>query len=124
MIRDRIVVGMKKVKLSERLQLDENLTLNRAAQMVRQTEQVKQQQKELRGGLQDSSIEAIQRRYLRTKQLHKLQKHLPSLPQHQDLKRMFAQDVGISGKGPPLGRFFCTASEAICYKCNKGNKNV
>ena len=77
MIRDRIVVGIKKVKLSERQQLDENLTLNRAAQMVRQTEQVKQQQEELRGGLQDSSIEAIQRRYLRTKQLHKLQKHLP-----------------------------------------------
>ena len=64
MIRDRIIIGIKKVKLSERLQLDGNLTLNRAAQMVRETEQVKQQQKELRGGLQDSSIEAIQRRYV------------------------------------------------------------
>lgn len=26
---------------------------------------------------------------------------------------------GISGKGPPLGRFHCAVSETICYKCKK-----
>ena len=45
MIRDRIVVGIKDVKLSESMQLDESLTLDRAATMVRPTEQVKEQQK-------------------------------------------------------------------------------
>ena len=63
MIRDRIIVGIKVVKLSERMQLDESLTLERVATMIRQTEQVRKQQKELRGGLHDSTIKAIQGRH-------------------------------------------------------------
>ena len=43
MIRDRIVVGLRDAKLSENLQLDPDLTLEKAVTKVRQAEAVKQQ---------------------------------------------------------------------------------
>ena len=48
MIRDRIVVGIKDTVLSERMQLDDDLTLEKASKMVRQSEQVKQEQRNIR----------------------------------------------------------------------------
>ena len=50
MIRDRLVVGIKDSKLSENLQLDGELTLEKAIAQARQKETVKQQQTLLRGG--------------------------------------------------------------------------
>ena len=47
MMRDRIVVGIKDKSLSEKLQLDSELTLERAVNQVRNAELVKLQQKEL-----------------------------------------------------------------------------
>ena len=44
MIRDRIVVGLRDARLSEKLQLDPELTLEKAVIQVRQAEAVKQQQ--------------------------------------------------------------------------------
>ena len=44
MIRDRIVVGITNPGLSEKLQLDADLTLGKAVIQVRQAETVKQQQ--------------------------------------------------------------------------------
>ena len=49
MIRDRIVVGIRDSTLSEKLQLDAELTLTTAVAKVRQAEQVKKQQPLLRG---------------------------------------------------------------------------
>ncbi|UYV61897.1 hypothetical protein LAZ67_1007006 [Cordylochernes scorpioides] len=48
MIRDRIVVGVRDKNLSERLQLDESLTLEKAVKTVRQFEAVQKQQDDLR----------------------------------------------------------------------------
>ncbi|UYV66922.1 hypothetical protein LAZ67_4003347 [Cordylochernes scorpioides] len=48
MIRDRLVVGVKNLNLSEKLQLESELTLEKAIQIVRQSESVKNQQKEIR----------------------------------------------------------------------------
>jgi hypothetical protein len=48
LIRDRIVVGLCDQQLSEKLQLDQELTLERAVNLARQSETVKQQQKFLR----------------------------------------------------------------------------
>ena len=47
MIRDRIVVGLQDVSLSEKLQLDPDLTLEKAVTAARQKEAVKQQQSTL-----------------------------------------------------------------------------
>lgn len=48
LIRDRLVVGLNDIRLSERMQLDKDLTLEKAIDMARQTEAVKQQQSNLR----------------------------------------------------------------------------
>ena len=44
MIRDRIVVGIRDARLSERLQMDAELTLQKCLDQVRQSKQVKKQQ--------------------------------------------------------------------------------
>ena len=49
MVRDRIVVGIRDSSLSEKLQLDAELTLSTAVAKVRQAEEVKKQQPLLRG---------------------------------------------------------------------------
>ena len=61
MIRDRIVVGLKDANLSKKLQLDSELTLKRAQDIVRETEAVKKQQTELRSNndAKSSDIDAI-----------------------------------------------------------------
>lgn len=49
MVRDRIVVGLQNAKLSEKLQLDPALTLEKAVNEARQSEAVKKQQAVVRG---------------------------------------------------------------------------
>ena len=43
MIRDRLVVGLRNDKLSEKLQMNSGLTLEQAVQQARQSENVKKQ---------------------------------------------------------------------------------
>ena len=49
MLRDRLVVGIKDTALSERLQLDAHLTLEKAKTAIRQKEAVREQRPHLRG---------------------------------------------------------------------------
>jgi hypothetical protein len=49
LIRDRIVVGLRNKKLSEKLQLDPTLTLAKATEQARQSEEVKKQQSVIHG---------------------------------------------------------------------------
>ena len=51
LIRDRLVVGLRDTSLAERMQLDKDLTLEKAVNMARQSEVIKRQQTDLRGGL-------------------------------------------------------------------------
>ena len=44
MIRDRLVVGIQNFKLSENLQMDPNLTLEKAKKLIRQSEAVQEHQ--------------------------------------------------------------------------------
>ena len=48
LIRDRLVVGIRDSKLSENLQLDESLTLEKAIEKITQAERVKSQNTEIR----------------------------------------------------------------------------
>ena len=61
MIRDRIVVGLKDGNVSQRLQLDPDLTLKKAQDIVRETDAVKRQQSELRSksDLRNNDIDSI-----------------------------------------------------------------
>ena len=67
MIRDRIVVGLRDARLSEKLQLDAELSLDKAVAQVRQAEAVKQQQSLVRGAEEnrrqpDTHVGAVLRR--------------------------------------------------------------
>ncbi|KAL5016990.1 hypothetical protein ScPMuIL_006579 [Solemya velum] len=59
MIRDRIVVGIRDSKMSEKLQLDPNLTLEKAVAQVRQREAVQKQQSVVRDESGTTSVDAI-----------------------------------------------------------------
>ena len=52
MLRDRLVVGIRDVALSERLQMDSELTLEKAMKMVRQKEAVHEHNSQLQGKLE------------------------------------------------------------------------
>ena len=56
MIRDRLVVGIRDHALSERLQLDADLTLEKAKKSVRQREAVQEQQLVLKGASEPSNV--------------------------------------------------------------------
>ena len=58
MIRDRLVVGIKDSALSESLQIDADLTLEKAKKRIRQREAVQEQQQLLKGGT-SSTLEEI-----------------------------------------------------------------
>ena len=55
MIRDRIVVGLNDLALSEKLQMDSELTLSKATEAAREREAIKQQQKILRKNFQEET---------------------------------------------------------------------
>ena len=48
LIRDRIVVGLADARLSERMQMEKDLNLEKAMNMARQSEEIKKQQNTLR----------------------------------------------------------------------------
>ena len=54
LIRDRIVMGLRYSALSEKLQADADLTLDKAVTAARQAEKIKQEQTLLRSDFQDS----------------------------------------------------------------------
>ena len=57
LIRDRIVVGLADLKLSERMQMEDKLTLQKAMDMARQSEEVKRQQTALRSEASSSVMQ-------------------------------------------------------------------
>lgn len=57
MIRDRIVVGIRNSALSLKLQMDAELTLEKAVRAARETEAVKKQQPLLRSDFQEVKAE-------------------------------------------------------------------
>ena len=60
MIRDRIVVGISDAKLSEKLQLNRELTLEKAVTQVRQQELIREQQSTLRGSGREGTVKTQQ----------------------------------------------------------------
>lgn len=56
LLRDRIVVGIRDTALSERLQLDPDLTLDKVKREVRQKEAVKQHSRQLQEGIRGDPI--------------------------------------------------------------------
>ena len=115
LIRDRIVVGIRDKALSEKLQLEHDLTLERAINFVRQKESVRKQQSVLRGEANQQvfvdSVKNQESRRRTGKQRGKAEDKKPrNRAQHDSTK---------CGRclGPPHPRKDCPASDSICHQC-------
>ena len=115
MIRDRLVVGIRDQALSERLQLNPDLTLEKAKTMIRQREAVHTQQQVLKEAescssfkREDRSVDIIKGQGIRTKSAGVL----PAKP-----KQAPKQCIKC-GKGQHPW-YTCPAKEAVCFKCKR-----
>lgn len=115
LIRDRIVVGIKDRKLSEKLQMDSELTLAKAIQ-VRKSENVKKQQTILHGatrGDSKSNVDAIKT----TKKGKNFQHTGKQRNQKSDAPS--EKECGRCGKGRKHAWKDCPANDVECRKCHK-----
>ena len=115
MLRDRIVVGIRDVGLSEPLQLDPDLTLVKAKKVVRQKEAVKEQQLQLGLGTKKDPIDFDE---VRRALMQKGAAWTPTMrgsqgtakPQNPQCKR-------CGHERHPAEK--CPAKNVTCYKCNR-----
>ena len=109
MIRDRLVVGILDLKLSERLQMDPNLTLEKAKMLIRQSEAVQEHQAILQEATGTPAVEQIRHKATR-RSSHPPPSRNPSLQQQTKCKR-------CGNKPHPLNK--CPAKESTCHKCKR-----
>lgn len=127
MIRDRIVVGIRNEALSERMQLDETLTLEKATKMVRESEAVKRQQPEIRN-TDKGDVDLVSRKPARQRpHVHSPSSNKAIKPQRpaQGMSNATKQThlkesvCTRCGKKHPIGRNLCPARLAKCFTCGK-----
>ena len=115
LIRDRIVLGLRNKRLSEQLQLDPNLTLEKAINLVRQSESVKKQQSILHGAKKSDAAKVdripkgksdFSKKRSDNKHKHKREEHNKSTPSQRCL-------------GTPHSKQKCPARDSKCNKCLK-----
>ena len=119
LIRDRIVVGLKDKKLSEKLQLNPKLTLEKAVTQARQSETVKQQQDILQGTQSDSPSANVDQ----------ISKNRGKGGKGKDQKDKPPKNSKLAGKTPetkctrflgtPHSKQECPAKDSKCNKCLK-----
>ena len=121
MIRDRIVVGLVDQKLSEKLQVDADLTLEKAINSVRQSESVKSQQPIVRG--QDKAGKPINVDRLHKskppKQKSTQNPHLRFHKKPASLSDSSKENCDRCGNSPAHKRTQCSAKTATCRNCEK-----
>ena len=101
MLRDRIVVGIRDVALSERLQLDAKLTLEEAKKKVRQREAVSEQGQQLRGdGSKQAPIVVEQVKGSSPSKKPHTRRHAS--------QRLLSAKGGASGTTAPAAKHNCT----------------
>ncbi|UYV62948.1 hypothetical protein LAZ67_2002587, partial [Cordylochernes scorpioides] len=114
LIRDRIVVGVRDKALSERMQLDSELTLEKAVKMVRQQEAVRQQQVDLQRPLTSQKVNQV-----------KFNSKKQSPKQQQQPSRKKEKSAKTRSRCPKCGGFThregqaCRAEGQKCNLCSK-----
>ncbi|XP_062523487.1 uncharacterized protein K02A2.6-like [Corticium candelabrum] len=123
LIRDRIVVGLRDASLSETLQLDSELTLEKAISKARQKETVKQQQVVIRKDDTHSTpavVEAIRGRRLVAQTRQRKTACVHKEKSSSSSGRPMARDSCTRcGQKPSHGRAACPAVTAKCHKCER-----
>lgn len=125
LIRDRLVVGLTDKRLSERMQLDPDLTLQRAINMARQSEEVKRQQSSLRGDSRGEASDAksvdrvhkISRKPVRTKLLQTDSRQAKTRGFREDGRK--GPTCQKCGGAPSHSKQDCPANEVKCHACGK-----
>ena len=124
MIKDRLVVGIRDSALSEKLQTDSTLTLERAKTSIRQREAVREQQKALKSEDKvtgDGSLDAFH---------SKQQGHPRSNRGRRNERRDHVRNTPKpEAKCSRCGReqhprFQCPARDAQCHYCNKRERSL
>ena len=115
MIRDRLVVGIRDLALSERLQLNPDLTLEKAKTMIRQREAVHTQQQVLKEAESGSSFkgENSSMDFLRGQGTKTKPAGVSSAKPKQTPKQCIK-----CGKGQHPW-YTCPAKESVCHKCKR-----
>ena len=116
MIRDRLVVGIRDSALSQRLQLDTGLMLEKAKTMVHQREAVGEQQQLLKGTgtAETHSLDELQRRNHRKQWKGSRPKRNYNYGKTQTQSKQcqrYERDQHHRDK--------CPAKEAMCHRCSK-----
>ena len=124
LIRDRIVVGLRNVSLSEKLQLDRDLTLETAITKARQAEEVRRQQSDLRGengsASKCSNVDAVHaKNYRKPKYPPKPQPQKQGKNTPHARPQAGSKACGRCGKMPSHGISECPAKDAVCHNCGK-----
>ena len=110
LIRDRLVVGLRDSKLSEKLQLNAELTLEKAVTQARQHESVKQQQPVVRGEMAVSAeMDFVKSKTTTDGKLNSQTKS----------KATAAKLTCTRCGGGNHPRENCPARQSECYKCGK-----
>ena len=127
LIRDRIVVGIRDISLSEKMQMEPRLDLEKVINYVRHSEAVKKQQVTLRGTPTsiDNTIDAVRkgkpqhsRGKARRQSDRPLNAQLSSTPKPNTAGRK-NNNCSRCGKSPLHPKQQCPAREAICHHCSK-----
>ena len=119
MIRDRLVVGILDTALSQKMQLDSKLDLDKAMKQCRQGEAVKEHQTILRGDGSKGNPIAVD-------DLRRSQRRAGAKKPHQQGRKPGGAKQGVNerlckrcgGKEHPKGGN-CPARDATCHKCNR-----
>ncbi|UYV78016.1 hypothetical protein LAZ67_15003200 [Cordylochernes scorpioides] len=121
-IRDRIVVGVKNLQLSEKLQLEPNLTLERAIQAACQTECVKQQQTILRSTTtQAANVDQVYEKKLPPRRFNSTFGKGDASKKSKFQKWSKPEKSGCIRCGASKFHPYkdCPAKEVKCHKCKK-----
>ena len=125
MIRDRLVVGIRDSALSLTLQLDAELTLEKAKKRIRQSEAVREQQQTLKGPT-DGNVDEIRRRSNKSRQRShgnagdRRDRHNRGNRGREWPKQTTdnAKPCGRCGRGRHQ-RDKCPARDAVCHNCQR-----
>uniref|UniRef100_A0A3B3C9Q2 Gypsy retrotransposon integrase-like protein 1 n=1 Tax=Oryzias melastigma TaxID=30732 RepID=A0A3B3C9Q2_ORYME len=120
MIRDRLVVGTQYQTLSEKLQMDSGLTLEKAVQQIRQHEEIKKQQHVVREtnikDVKEANVDALK---FKKKTFKEYQARKTFNRNSQSENQKAFKNCGRCGKSPAHPKSTCGARDAICRKCQK-----
>ncbi|CAI5638740.1 unnamed protein product [Oreochromis niloticus] len=120
LIRDRIVVGLADTRLSERMQMEKDLDLDKAINMARQSEEIKKQQSALRSEtnvmqVNAKTVDRVIQKHDKTK--FNMFKNKTVKTQQQYSKRQSNKCYKCGGSPHP--KLECPANDAKCHLCGK-----